>query len=54
MWLDPLHYAWTALVLNQYDGTDVTYNGQLVAEFFDIYGVSKWGQASPRWPSPVP
>ena len=29
-WLDPLHYAWTALVLNQYDGTDILYNGVTV------------------------
>ncbi len=29
-WLDPLHYAWTALVLNQYDGTGILYNGVTV------------------------
>ena len=29
-WLDPLHYAWTALVLNNYDGTDILYNGVTV------------------------
>ena len=32
-WLDPLHYAWTALVLNQYDGTGILYNGVTVRCF---------------------
>ena len=52
MWLDPLHYAWTALVLNQYDGSNVRYNGQLVPEFFDIAGVHKWGQVGCCRPLP--
>ena len=30
VWLDPLHYAWTALVLNQYDGSGILYNGETV------------------------
>ena len=39
-WLDPLHYAWTALVLNQYDGTGILYNGVTVRCFESCMRVS--------------
>ena len=35
MWVDPLHYAWAALMVNQFEGRNLTVEGNIEVRIQD-------------------